>query len=153
VPAGTYADLGAVPSSFNWCDENGCTPIKNQGTCGACWAFSAVATFESIIKINDGYDSDLSEQYLLQCNSDNWSCQGGMWAHDYHECKTVSGQSEAGAVLESDLPYVGHKTGAADRIIARRTKLIPGHMSAAVSRAHLAPMISNKPYTTMVRCL
>jgi C1A family cysteine protease len=107
VSAGNYANLGAVPDAFNWCDENGCTPIKNQGTCGACWAFSAVATFESIIKINDGYTSDLSEQYLLQCNSDNWSCQGGMWSHDYHQWKTVSGQSEAGAVLESDLPYVG----------------------------------------------
>jgi C1A family cysteine protease len=107
VPSGTSDSLGAVPDAFNWCDENGCTDIKDQGSCGSCWAFSAVATFEGIIRINDGYESDLSEQYLLQCNDDNWNCQGGMWAHDYHEWKTVSGQSEAGAVLESDLPYVG----------------------------------------------
>jgi C1A family cysteine protease len=103
----TDASLGAVPSSFNWCGQDGCTPIKNQGTCGSCWAFSAVAAFESIIRINDGDTVDLSEQYLVSCNDENWGCNGGFWAHDYHQWKTASGQSEAGAVLESDYPYEG----------------------------------------------
>jgi C1A family cysteine protease len=105
----TSADLG-LPSSFNWCDQNGCTPIKNQGSCGSCWAFSTVATFESVININDGDTVDLSEQYLLSCNDDGWSCDGGWWAHDYHQSKKVSGQTEAGAVLESDYPYEGQDT-------------------------------------------
>jgi C1A family cysteine protease len=100
-------NLGALPSSFNWCDQGGCTPIKNQGLCGGCWAFSAVATLESAIKINDGDTVDLSEQYLISCNAENWGCQGGLWAHDYHMEKKVSGQSEAGAVLENDYPYTG----------------------------------------------
>jgi hypothetical protein len=81
VPTGSYGYLGAVPSSFNWCNESGCTSRKIQD---ACWTFSAVAAFESTIKIIDDYDSNLSEQYPLQCKSDNWICKGGMWAHDYH---------------------------------------------------------------------
>ena len=48
---------------------------------------------------------DLSEQYLVSCNGEGWGCDGGFWAHDYHEWKTVSGERDAGAVLESDFPY------------------------------------------------
>ena len=94
-------DLG-LPTAFNWCDQNGCTPVKNQGNCGSCWAFATVAPLESLIKINDGVTVDLSEQYLVSCNSDGWGCDGGFWAHDYHQWKMVDGEYEAGAVLEGD---------------------------------------------------
>jgi C1A family cysteine protease len=99
------ASLTALPSSFSWCDHNGCTPIKNQGGCGSCWAFATVAPLESLIKINDGVTVDLSEQYLVSCNTDGWGCNGGFWAHDYHQWKMANGETEAGAVLESNFPY------------------------------------------------
>ena len=104
------ADLTALPGSFNWCDQNGCTPVKNQGSCGSCWAFATVGPLESLIKINDGVTVDLSEQYLLSCNSDGWGCDGGFWAHDYHEWKMANGETEAGAVLESNVPYASQET-------------------------------------------
>jgi C1A family cysteine protease len=94
-----------LPSSFNWCDQGKCTPIRDQGSCGSCWAFATVGSLESAILIEDGVSRDLSEQYLVSCNSDGWSCSGGGTAHDYHEWKYVTGESEAGAVRESDFPY------------------------------------------------
>jgi C1A family cysteine protease len=102
---GLAADLADLPGSFNWCDQNGCTPVKNQGNCGSCWAFATAGPLESLIKINDGVTVDLSEQYLVSCNIDGWGCDGGFWAHDYHEWKMAGGESEAGAVLESNFPY------------------------------------------------
>ncbi len=96
----------ALPSSFNWCDQGGCTPVKNQGSCGSCWAFGTVGPFESAIKIQDGVTRDLAEQYLVSCNAEGWGCNGGWWAHDYHEWKYVSGESGPGAVYESDFRYV-----------------------------------------------
>jgi hypothetical protein len=98
-------NLAALPSAFNWCDHNGCTPIKNQGDCGSCWAFATAGPLESLIKINDGITVDLSEQYLVSCNADGWGCDGGFWAHDYHQWKAVNGEAEAGAVLEGVFPY------------------------------------------------
>ncbi len=101
------AQILALPTSYNWCDHNGCTPVKNQGSCGSCWAFGTVAPLESAIRRMDGVTRDLSEQYLVSCNSDNWGCDGGWWAHDYHQWKKVAGQATAGAVYEADFPYTG----------------------------------------------
>ncbi|MFH1681723.1 MAG: C1 family peptidase [Candidatus Eisenbacteria bacterium] len=94
----------ALPTSYNWCDLGGCTPVKSQGSCGSCWAFGTAAPLECNIKIKDGVTVNLSEQYLVSCNSDGWSCSGGWWAHDYHHWKNDP-CGDNGAVLEADFPY------------------------------------------------
>jgi hypothetical protein len=60
---------------------------------------------EAAIKIQSGQDVDLSEQFLVSCNNNGWSCNGGWWAHDYHMNRLGVNQSQIGAVLESDMPY------------------------------------------------
>ena len=74
------------------------TPVKSQGNCGSCWAFSTCAQFETAIKKKDGVTVNLSEQFLVSCNNMQYSCDGGYFMHDMH----VS----PGAVLESCYPYV-----------------------------------------------
>jgi len=87
----------ALPSVYNWCDLGECTAVRDQGNCGSCWAFGTVGSFESAILIADNLTRDLSEQWLVSCNTDGWGCNGGWWAHDYH----VS----PGSVYETDFPY------------------------------------------------
>jgi len=94
-----------LPSAFNWCDQGACTPVRNQGNCGSCWAFSTVAPLESNVLYWDGIERDLSEQYLLSCNTEGSSCRGGWFAHDYHQWKAPLGEPDAGAVYEADFPY------------------------------------------------
>jgi C1A family cysteine protease/predicted secreted protein len=94
-----------LPLAYNWCNEGGCTPVKNQGSCGSCWAFGTVGPLESKILIQDGLVKDLSEQYLVSCNTDGWGCNGGWWAHDYHLNEIPPGEPDAGAVYEADFPY------------------------------------------------
>jgi len=95
-----------LPSSHNWCDLGACTAVKNQGACGSCWAFSTVGPLESNILHYEGVARDLSEQYLLSCNTDGWDCERGGWfAHDYHEWNIPPFEPEAGAVYEADFPY------------------------------------------------
>jgi len=69
-----------------------------------CWAFSTVGPLECNILIQDGTEVDLSEQFLLSCNFSGWDCDGGWFAHNYHEfvhdpCDSV------GATLEEYFPY------------------------------------------------
>ena len=97
-----------LSTSFDWRTVNGqnyVSPVKNQGPCGSCWAFGTVAPLEAKLLISGGGLADLSEQYLVSCNNNGWSCNGGWWAHDYHYNKKVSGELEAGSVLESNFSY------------------------------------------------
>ena len=59
-----------LPATFDWRNHNGynyCTPIKNQGGCGSCWAFALIGSVESNILIMDLTTTDLSEQWLVSC--------------------------------------------------------------------------------------
>lgn len=100
------SSAAALPSAFNWCDQKGCTPVRDQGVCGSCWAFATTGVLESAIRIQHGLSVDLSEQYLVSCNAESpkWGCDGGWFAHEYHWRKqSLSGG--VGAVLESEFPY------------------------------------------------
>lgn len=96
-----------LPSSFDWRTVAGAglTPIRNQGSCGSCWAFSTVGALESALMVKMSSSSDFSEQFLVSCNNNNWSCNGGWFAHDYHKTTLGKLQTTAGAVLETDMPY------------------------------------------------
>ena len=77
-----------IPASNNWCSSSTyCNPIKNQGSCGSCWAFSANASMESAHAIFHSTLPNLSEQQLVSCSSSfgNGGCNGGWyyWAWDY----------------------------------------------------------------------
>jgi uncharacterized protein YjdB/predicted secreted protein len=112
-----------LPQSFNWCDEYGCTPIKDQGNCGSCWAFATAGVFENEIKIKDNKTVDLSEQYLISCNDEGYSCNGGWWAHDYHQDQFVKGESEAGAVSEATKKYAAANISCAPQPNAKIAKI------------------------------
>ena len=93
-----------LPSHFDWRELGGCTPVKNQGGCGSCWAFGTMAPLECNILIKDHKEVDLSEQWLVSCNRNGWGCNGGWWAHDYFQWK-MDQSNGTGAVLEKDFPY------------------------------------------------
>jgi uncharacterized repeat protein (TIGR03803 family) len=86
-----------LPSYWDWRQHNGVTPVKNQGNCGSCWAFSTVGTMEAMILIASGTTTDLSEQQLVSCNTNGWSCDGGNYAFDM--------EISPGAMLESCFSY------------------------------------------------
>ena len=100
------ASVQALPASFDWL-SNGVTPIKNQGDCGSCWAFSTVGALESQILLQGGGTVDLSEQYLVTCNLSGWDCNGGWFAHDYHMDHSGQDNNGPGAVFAAQDPYTG----------------------------------------------
>jgi len=78
------SSTAGLPASFDWRNKDGkdwMTPVKNQGICGSCWAFSAVGVAEAMYNIehnNPDLDLDLSEEYLVSdCYSGESGCCGG----------------------------------------------------------------------------
>ncbi|KAL1555315.1 cathepsin L [Salvia divinorum] len=52
-----YGNATAFPSTMDWRKEGAVTPVKDQGQCGSCWAFSAVAATEGS-RLQRGYMED-----------------------------------------------------------------------------------------------
>ena len=106
------ASVQTLPSSYDWRALNGVTPIKNQGNCGSCWAFSTVGPLESQILLQNGLQNGnpvvLAEQYLVSCNLNGWNCNGGWFAHDYHMNESGQDNNGPGAVFDSADPYVSY---------------------------------------------
>ncbi|KAL5575151.1 hypothetical protein UlMin_016850 [Ulmus minor] len=76
-----YENVTNIPDSLDWREQGAVTKIKDQGQCGCCWAFSAVAAVEGITKITRGNLVSLSEQQLLDCVTTGSSSvceEGGM---------------------------------------------------------------------------
>lgn len=55
----------------DWRAVGGVTAVRDQGSCGSCWAFSALGAVESSRLINLGIEQDLSEQQLVNCVYEN----------------------------------------------------------------------------------
>jgi len=66
----------SVASSIDWVHKGGVTPVKDQGSCGSCWAFGTMGVVEAVHKIQTGKEVILAEQQLIDC-SGKGSCSGG----------------------------------------------------------------------------
>ncbi|OWM83554.1 hypothetical protein CDL15_Pgr006200 [Punica granatum] len=77
TPPFRYENISEIPPSMDWRQKGAVTPIKYQGNCGCCWAFSAVAAVEGIHQLSTGSLTSLSEQELVDCVADNYGCKGG----------------------------------------------------------------------------
>jgi len=116
APFTSFAEPADLPSRFDL--RPYCTPVKSQGGCGSCWAFSTVGTLECAIQLRDDVTVDFAEQWLVSCNQETepphllgdgeWGCNGGWFAHGYHQGPPDGKTDRSGGygpVLESEFPY------------------------------------------------
>lgn len=68
----------ATPTSVDWVAKGGVTSVKNQGTCGSCWAFSTVGGLEGAMFVSGRTMVDLSMQDIIACDTGGSACQGGL---------------------------------------------------------------------------
>ncbi|KAM5170781.1 cathepsin L-like proteinase isoform 1-T2 [Mantella aurantiaca] len=76
-PVQAYSEHLDIPESVDWRESKCITHVKNQGLCGSCWAFATVGVVEARNCLKTGELVELSEQQLVDCDSNNDACCGG----------------------------------------------------------------------------
>lgn len=118
-PAGSLNEAASMPSAFSWRRYNGhryIGRIRDQGSCGACYAFGAIASAEVTYNVANGYYDDncidLSESFIIWClgnlsnyNSHFSGCDGADYS--YMELQALC---DSGACYESSFPYTESET-------------------------------------------
>merc|ERR1719395_430595 len=88
-----------VAASVDWRTKGAVTPVKNQGQCGSCWAFSTVGGLEGAWEIGTGTLTSMSEQQLVDCSKANLGCNGGSMESGFQFEEGVN------VATESSYPY------------------------------------------------
>lgn len=94
-------DVSELPESHNLAQAAYVTKIRDQKTCGSCWAFSTVATLEKHYFDKYKTQVDLSQQDLVDCSYEDGGCDGGWPANTYYHV------ADSGIAFAGEYPYRG----------------------------------------------
>jgi len=101
-PGLKFLEATETVTDFDWRTQNGVSPVKDQGRCGSCWAFSTVAFLESQSLIKNKKAVTYSEQQLVDCDHlGDKGCSGGLMQSALKYIQT------AGIEADSQYPYKG----------------------------------------------
>ena len=95
----------AAPSSYDWRNYGRVSPVKDQGSCGSCWAFSTTGNLEGLYAGSKGVIKTFSEQMLVDCDTSDSGCNGGLMEYTFTWLK-----KNGGIMFDSDYPYKGVKS-------------------------------------------
>lgn len=140
--------LDAIPTSVDWRTKGAVTPVKDQGGCGSCWAFSAVAAMEGAVKLRTGKLISLSEQQLVDCDvhGEDQGCDGGNMDNAFQYII-----KNGGLTTETEYPYTEGDGSCNTAMAANHAATINGYEDVpANNEAALMKAVANQPVSVAV---
>ena len=73
------------PMTLSWENDKCIHEVRNQGSCGSCWAFGVAGMLSDRCCMHSKDQGWLAPQELVSCDKKNYGCQGGwpVWALNY----------------------------------------------------------------------
>jgi len=134
-----------APSSVDWVEKGAVTPVKNQGSCGSCWSFSATGAIEGRSFISSGKLISLSEQDLVDCSKQNSGCNGGLMDYAF-----AFVESNGGLCTEDDYPYVAYQHWRCEEDSCTKNNPITGYSDVTASTSALEAACSQGPVSIAI---
>jgi hypothetical protein len=94
--------------------------VKDQGTCGSCWAFAALGAISNQYHKLTGTLTNFSEQYLVNCDNLDAGCNGG------YPTRTLTWITKNGIVGAEALNYTGVTTVCDDPLLLKQYQIVDG---------------------------
>ncbi len=156
IPSNPVGPIPSEDDEKDWVKEGKVSPVRDQGNCGSCWTFSAIAAVESLdaIKQNRTAPVAMSEQQLVDCCKTSLSngCLGGeRWeAFEYI--------ARAGIASREDYPYLAYnsdcKESAYKKVVYLKkhlniTKGSSPELAAAVLKRPISVGVNASPFAFM----
>ncbi|CAM0902257.1 unnamed protein product [Alopecurus aequalis] len=132
-----------VPESVDWRAKGAVTPVKNQGTCGSCYAFAVVASVESLHQIKTGELVSLSEQQLVDCGT--YGCNTGTSTSAFTWIR-----KNGGITTEDDYPYVAKKGVCDASKLKKHAATIRGDRVLRYNEQKLLEAVVEQPVTVAI---
>lgn len=133
-------------AGVDWRNQGAVGAIKDQGQCGSCWTFGAAGAIESALKISGGPLTALSEQNLLDCETQYSSgCNGGSFTGAWQYVK-----NNGGIDTMASYPYEGvQKTCRYNAANSGAT--VGGWSNVATNEGALATAVATTPVVVGIR--
>jgi len=138
---------GELAATVDWRTKGAVTPVKDQGQCGSCWAFSATEAIESYAFLHNGKLQTLSPQQINSCDKVDGGCNGGNTESAYEYV-----HSAGGIETEASYPYTsgGGATGKCKFDVTKAVVKITGYKSVATGEANLQTALNSGPVSICI---
>jgi cathepsin L len=135
-----------LAATVDWTTKGAVTPVKNQGQCGSCWAFSTTGGLEGAWQIASGNLQSLSEQQFVDCDKVDSGCNGGLMDNGFNFAKGTA------VATEDSYPYTA-KDGSCKSSF---TTAIPqggvtGYTDVEKSASGLQSALNNAPVSVAIQ--
>lgn len=142
IPSNFTAPKGGV----DWSKKGAVTPIKNQGQCGSCWAFSTTGSLEGAYFLKTGELKSFSEQQLVDCDKkQDQGCNGGLMDNAFDFIKT-----NKGLCTEEAYPYKGVDGTCKKKCKDDSKATVKTHTDVAANAKALMSAIAKQPVSIAI---
>jgi cathepsin F len=151
----TDEELMALPDNFDWRPKGAVTPVKDQGQCGSCWAFSSTGNMEGQWFLAGNTLVSLSEQNLVDCdhecldaNDCDSGCEGGLMPNAFNYVI-----KNGGIDTEESYPYTAEDDTCAFKAASVGAKISNWTFVSHNESQMAAYMVANGPLSVAVDAL